>query len=31
MPLDAETIRKIRKIHITTNHLVDDIMTGEYH
>jgi len=31
MPFDAETIRKIRKIHITTNHLVDDIMTGEYH
>jgi uncharacterized protein (DUF58 family) len=31
MPLDAETIRKIRKIHITTNYLVNDIMTGEYH
>ncbi|NOY53385.1 MAG: DUF58 domain-containing protein [Deltaproteobacteria bacterium] len=31
MSLDAETIRKIRKIHIITNYLVNDIMTGEYH
>jgi len=30
MPLDAEIIRKIRHIHITTNHLVNDVMTGEY-
>lgn len=31
MPLDAEMIRKIRKIHITTNHLVNDAMAGQYH
>lgn len=31
MPLDAELIRKIRKIHITTNHLVNNAMAGQYH
>ncbi len=31
MPLDAELIKKIRKIHITTNHLVNDAMAGQYH
>jgi uncharacterized protein (DUF58 family) len=31
MPLDAELISKIRKIHITTNHLVNDAMAGQYH
>lgn len=30
MPLDADVIKKIKKIHITTNHLVNDVMTGEY-
>ena len=31
MPLDAKLIRKIRKIHITTNHLVNNAMAGQYH
>ena len=30
MPLDPELIRKIQKIHIKTNHLVNDVMAGEY-
>jgi uncharacterized protein (DUF58 family) len=31
MPLDSELIKKIRKIHITTNHLVNNAMAGQYH
>lgn len=31
MPLDAELIRKIRRIHITTSHLVTNAMAGQYH
>lgn len=31
MPLDAELIKKIRKIHITTNHVVNNAMAGQYH
>ena len=31
MPLKAELIRKIRKIHITTNHRVNDVLAGQYH
>jgi uncharacterized protein (DUF58 family) len=31
MPLDTELIRKIRRIHITTNHLVNNAMAGQYH
>ena len=31
MPLQAELIRKIRKIHITTNHRVNDVLAGQYH
>ena len=31
MPLKAELIRKIRKIHITMNHRVNDVLAGQYH
>jgi uncharacterized protein (DUF58 family) len=31
MPLKAELIRKIRTIHITTNHRVNDVLAGQYH
>ncbi len=31
MPLDAALIKKIRKIHITTNHLVNNALAGQYH
>lgn len=31
MPLNAELIKKIRKIHVTTNHRVNDALAGQYH